>query len=160
MLCDNCKAKPAVVHVKQASDGAVREMHLCRECAAEKKIQAEAPMEFTDFLFGLEVKPESPPGPEPVCLECGMSRGEFQKRSRLGCSLAWRNRAGLARDPFGACSAHRRHNGIQGNLPELRLRPYRTSASPMPGMRHAVHLGTTPGHSPPGRPPLSHILNR
>lgn len=36
MYCEECKAKPAVVHFTQNIQGKKTEVHLCEDCAAKK----------------------------------------------------------------------------------------------------------------------------
>lgn len=88
MLCEICNKKEATVHFKQVFEGAVREVHVCEACAAEKGFDTHLPESLADFLFGVNKKEESAPesaSKESSCAACGMTWGDFKKTSRLGC---------------------------------------------------------------------------
>jgi len=88
MQCELCKQNEAVVHLKHALNGEVREVHLCSECAAKKGFIAKlSPASITDFLVGIEAqrKPENHAA-EGACPNCHMRRSDFRKTSRFGCS--------------------------------------------------------------------------
>lgn len=90
MKCELCKKNEATVHLKQASDGKVREVHLCEECAAEKGFDVQSPLALTDFLFGLEIQQQTEPdGIDEACPNCHMRRSDFRKTSRLGCAQCY-----------------------------------------------------------------------
>jgi protein arginine kinase activator len=90
MKCQVCQQAEAVVHLKQAVNGAVREMHLCQGCAAKNGLEVQAPMGIADLLFGLEIqRPPTPAPPQEACKVCGQKRSDFQKHSRLGCTACY-----------------------------------------------------------------------
>ena len=95
MRCEMCQQKEATVHLKQAAEGQVREVHLCPDCAAQKGLDVDTPMALTDFIFGMEMQAGSAePKPDPVCRGCGMRRSDYQKRLRLGCAVCYETFAG------------------------------------------------------------------
>lgn len=91
MKCECCLNSEAVVHVKHASNGEVKEIHLCGECAAKKGFNAPLTgMSLTDLLFGIEIEKEAEtPAPDPACPGCHMRRSDFRKASRFGCAVCY-----------------------------------------------------------------------
>lgn len=91
MQCELCKQNEAVVHLKHAYKGEVREVHLCSECAEKKGFIAKlSPASLTDFLFGMEAQRKAEPhSPEPTCPDCHMRRSDFRKTSRFGCATCY-----------------------------------------------------------------------
>lgn len=87
MKCDLCE-KEAVVHLTQVVNGEMKEVHLCEEHAKEQGIDINSPISITDILMGLSDAKQQ--GLEhqlsPTCPRCGMTREEFRKTGRLGCS--------------------------------------------------------------------------
>jgi len=91
MQCELCKQNEAVVHLKHAFKGEVREVHLCSECAEKKGFIAKlSPASLTDFLFGMESQRKvEAHSPEPTCPDCHMRRSDFRKTSRFGCGTCY-----------------------------------------------------------------------
>ncbi|OGV57998.1 MAG: hypothetical protein A2283_15365 [Lentisphaerae bacterium RIFOXYA12_FULL_48_11] len=92
MQCELCKQNEAVVHLKHAFKGEVREVHLCSECAEKKGFIAKlSPASLTDFLFGMESQRKvETHSPEPTCPDCHMRRSDFRKTSRFGCATCYK----------------------------------------------------------------------
>ncbi|MFC1499054.1 UvrB/UvrC motif-containing protein [Verrucomicrobiota bacterium] len=90
MKCEMCENKEAIVHLKQSSDGDIKELHLCGKCAQEKGLNIHESIPLTDFLFGMEVQQgSSSGGADKTCFNCGMSRSQFREKSRLGCAVCY-----------------------------------------------------------------------
>jgi protein arginine kinase activator len=92
MECQFCKANEATIHFKQVMNGAVKELAMCMECAAERGFNPEAPAGLTDFLFSISGKdgPQAATHAEDVsCPSCHMHYGDFRKTSRLGCPACY-----------------------------------------------------------------------
>lgn len=90
MVCDNCGAGDAVVHLTQIVNNEMSTYHLCEKCAAEKGLET-APetsnFPLTDFLAQMgneEESPEQAPTQER-CSFCGLSFADFRETGRLGC---------------------------------------------------------------------------
>jgi protein arginine kinase activator len=89
MVCDNCGAGDAVVHLTQIVNNEMSTFHLCEKCAAEKGLEtAPEPANFplTDFLaqMGQEDAAQSPESVER-CSFCGLTFADFRETGRLGC---------------------------------------------------------------------------
>jgi len=90
MKCEICKQNEATVHFKQVSNGAVREMYVCKDCAAENGFDVHSPMALTDFLFGVGMSAHvEAEGDDKACPSCRLRRSEYRKSSRLGCELCY-----------------------------------------------------------------------
>ncbi|MDD4873132.1 MAG: UvrB/UvrC motif-containing protein [Kiritimatiellae bacterium] len=91
MQCELCKQNEAVVHLKHAFNGEVREVHLCSNCAAKKGFVAKlSPASLTDFLFGMDAQKKTElQGPDISCPNCHMRRSDFRKTSRFGCGACY-----------------------------------------------------------------------
>ncbi len=89
MVCDNCGAGDAVVHLTQIVNNEMSTFHLCEKCAAEKGLEtAPEPANFplTDFLaqMGQEDTAQTPSS-EERCSFCGLTFADFRETGRLGC---------------------------------------------------------------------------
>lgn len=90
MKCDVCD-KEAVVHLTQVINGEMKEVHLCEEHAKEQGIDIHSPISITDILMGLGGSQKSITSELSLaCPRCGMTRDEFRKTGRLGCSECYK----------------------------------------------------------------------
>jgi len=97
LYCEECKTRPATVHITQIHDGQKTKMHLCEECASKKgthvlKFDSSFSLpKLLGSIFGQEVPVmgEMAPAAQPQvrnCPRCGMSFREIRQIGRLGCS--------------------------------------------------------------------------
>lgn len=90
MKCECCHNEEATIHLTQVIDGNVKKLNLCQECAQNSGIDLNSPISITDILLGLGSQlPIGSPSPTEFdlsCSRCQMTRTEFKKRARLGCS--------------------------------------------------------------------------
>ncbi|HHV93948.1 MAG TPA: hypothetical protein GXX47_05350 [Firmicutes bacterium] len=95
MLCEECRRRPASVHITKIVNNMKTEMHLCQECAQEKgelTLAFEPSLSFEDFWKGmLEQFQAFSPAPSVGlrthrCPNCGLAYTEFKETGRLGCS--------------------------------------------------------------------------
>lgn len=95
MLCDQCKSKPACVHITKIVNNQKIEKHLCEECA-----QSSGEMSFSmvnnfsvnDFLKGMfnyEFVNGASPISEAACPNCGMTYSDFSRSGKIGCSSCY-----------------------------------------------------------------------
>ena len=92
MLCDQCKAQDAVVHLTQIVESAVSQLHLCEACAAERGVEttiATPKHPLGDFLKAVQQQALLPAAESARCAACGMSLKEFRASGRLGCSRCY-----------------------------------------------------------------------
>ena len=84
MLCDNCLKNQATVHLTTFSNGQVKTMHFCPQCAAQKnKASSVVGPNLNDFMSSFYDKEESD---VIVCKNCGTTLDEFSETGRLGCA--------------------------------------------------------------------------
>jgi len=88
--CQCCNKKPAIVHVTEILDGGERkEVHLCDDCAREKKIGLPDTVTIPEILSNL-VEFYTDKGTATLdhtsCPRCGISYQEFRAKGRLGCA--------------------------------------------------------------------------
>lgn len=93
MKCEVCQDREATIHLTQVVDGAVKKIHLCETCAAEKGFDIHGPMSITDILLGLGEE-EAPTAKavmsgEGACPHCHLRRADFKKTGRLGCPACY-----------------------------------------------------------------------
>lgn len=94
MYCDECKTKPAGVHITQLFNGKQVELHLCQECAAKKGVamfnlaDAMSLPKILGSFFGVGPNVCGPAvyTPEAMCSNCGTSFDGIGQQGRLGCS--------------------------------------------------------------------------
>lgn len=89
MVCDNCGASAAVVHLTQIVNNQMSTHRLCERCAAEKGLETTpepASFPLTDFLaqMGKDSVAESDPS-GTHCSFCGLTFKDFRETGRLGC---------------------------------------------------------------------------
>ncbi|TVR58756.1 MAG: hypothetical protein EA422_15720 [Gemmatimonadales bacterium] len=94
MICDNCGAAEAVIHLTQIVDNEMKTLHLCQACGADKGVQgSSAPpsLPLTDFLAQMGKPPSASTAvaTRNRCSFCGLSFKQFRESGRLGCSHCW-----------------------------------------------------------------------
>ena len=76
MVCDQCRERDAVVHLTQMVENAVKQVHLCEQCSAERGIEttvAEPKHPLGDFLQAVQQQAAQMPGDAARCAYCGTS---------------------------------------------------------------------------------------
>lgn len=90
MVCDNCGADDAVVHLTQIVNNEMSTFHLCEKCAAEKGLETQtgpSHVPLTDFLAQMGEGGKEAAGTESSesCSFCGLTFRDFRETGRLGC---------------------------------------------------------------------------
>jgi protein arginine kinase activator len=83
-----CKQKEARVHLTEMSQGQIKKVDLCEECAKNKGVDDPTGFSLADLLMGLGASQELAQGGGVAgasCPSCGFSQGDFKKAGRLGC---------------------------------------------------------------------------
>jgi protein arginine kinase activator len=92
MKCECCHNTEATIHLTQVIEGEVKKLNLCQACAQDNGIDLNSPISITDVLLGLgnqqglTLPQASLSEFDLSCSRCQMTREEFKKRARLGCS--------------------------------------------------------------------------
>jgi len=90
ILCQ-CGKKIATIHVTEIINGEKQEIHLCEDCAKQKKLlfPATPPMlDLSDVLSSIieaAGEAESDELHKASCPDCGITFGEFRSNGRFGC---------------------------------------------------------------------------
>ncbi len=93
MLCQNCRAKDACVHMKRIIGGEAAEVHLCADCAAA--------LGYADILPGFGISVSSSVGSFSLphinsvnrtlrCEVCGFSFEDISATGKPGCPNCYR----------------------------------------------------------------------
>ena len=88
MLCENCKERPATFHVTEITSEGKREVHLCEQCAHDKKIALAPTLSLNEILSSLmeaHTEKDIPELTDAACPNCGITYAEFKQSGRLGC---------------------------------------------------------------------------
>ncbi len=93
MYCEECKLRPATVHVAQMINGQKTESHLCEQCASQKGTIVFGDKQLSisnllgSFLGGNYAIPETmTPVQEIVCPNCGTKFSDIRQTGKLGCA--------------------------------------------------------------------------
>ncbi len=92
MLCMMCQKNEAKVHLTQLSEGKLKKVDLCEDCAKAKGVDDPMGFSLADLLMGLGASQELGQGPaakESACPQCGFSQADFKKTGRLGCPACY-----------------------------------------------------------------------
>lgn len=98
MFCDDCKEKPATVHLTQMINGKKIDVHLCTECAANKGFllfDNDKKFSIPNFLgsfLGGDFNLHDVPSLASIgnCNNCGMSFSDIRQTGKLGCSECYK----------------------------------------------------------------------
>ena len=95
MKCEICHQAEAETVIRETADGEARERFVCQGCAGRARGAAgepDTPSLVVEILLGAALSLPAADargrkrGGEQPCPACGMTRQEYRKRSRLGCS--------------------------------------------------------------------------
>lgn len=96
MYCEECKQKPATVHLTQVFNGKKVETHLCEECAAKKGMfvidlskQFSIPNLLGSIFGASPIQEKQSMAQMPTCPNCGMSPLDLRNTGKLGCSQCY-----------------------------------------------------------------------
>ena len=96
MYCEECKMKPANVHIARIINDVVSEVNLCADCAGkhtEIKFSITPSYMPLDLLSGilpqLGIAETAPAGENPVCSNCSIKFSDFLSSGMLGCSRCY-----------------------------------------------------------------------
>ena len=96
MLCQECKQKPATVHLVKIVDNHKTELHLCEDCARQRQdFMNVTPFTINDLIASFmdmqNQKAQDAASPTyekplaPRCTVCGLDFNQFRKTGLLGC---------------------------------------------------------------------------
>ncbi|MDR3589446.1 MAG: UvrB/UvrC motif-containing protein [Negativicutes bacterium] len=92
MLCDDCKERPASVHITKINNNQKTEKHMCDQCAqksGEISFSTDSQFAVQDLLKGMFSHGSfsiAQPKSEVACTGCGMTYSDFSRQGKFGCS--------------------------------------------------------------------------
>ena len=92
MVCDNCHERDAVVNLTTIENNAVRQLHLCEQCAAERGVEtsvATPKHPLGEFLQAVQQQTVPASADAGKCSFCGMTMKDFRDTGRLGCARCY-----------------------------------------------------------------------
>ncbi len=92
MLCDNCHERDAVVNLTTIENNAVRQLHLCEQCAAERGVETSvaAPKHpLGEFLQAVQQQSVPAGADAGRCTFCGLTMKDFRATGRMGCARCY-----------------------------------------------------------------------
>lgn len=120
MLCEQCRKRPANVHVTRVVNSEKTEMHLCSECASEMEdigLPFEPGVSMQNLLAELLNYDEwlgrqaSPVRSAPQCPACGLGYQELTRSGFLGCARCYEEFAAPLQSLLQRIHGATRHNG-------------------------------------------------
>jgi protein arginine kinase activator len=88
MVCDNCQERDAVVNLTTIENNAVRQLHLCEQCAAERGVEttsATPKHPLGEFLQAVQAQTVPASADAGTCAFCGLTMKDFRATGRMGC---------------------------------------------------------------------------
>jgi protein arginine kinase activator len=118
MLCDNCHERDAVVNLTTIENNAVRQLHLCEQCAAERGVETSVSVTkhpLGEFLQAVQQQSMPASADAGKCAFCGLTMKDFRATGRMGCARCYSTFEPSMRDLLRRVHGSTRHIG----------RPYR-----------------------------------
>ena len=97
MLCDECRKRPATVHITKIENGKKTDFHLCEQCAVSKSpLAINTSFSINDLLTGILNNAASLPIKvdfleDLKCSVCGLNYNHFRETGRFGCSNCYKS---------------------------------------------------------------------
>ncbi|NTW72367.1 MAG: hypothetical protein HGA49_09015 [Eubacteriaceae bacterium] len=115
MLCDNCKERPASVHITKIINGEKKEVHLCDQCTSLQEVynNAFSLKNFITNFIGVGSAPVQDVSNDDyaACDSCGMSFEAFKKYGKLGCENCYDSFEPLLKPLIKRMHGKERHTG-------------------------------------------------
>lgn len=92
MVCDSCHERDAVVNLTTIENNAVRQLHLCERCAAERGVEttvATPKHPLGEFLQAVQQQSLPAGADAGRCTFCGQTMKDFRETGRLGCARCY-----------------------------------------------------------------------
>lgn len=92
MVCDQCHERDAVVNLTTIVDNAVRQLHLCEQCAASRGVEttiATPKHPLGEFLQAVQQQSMPSSAEAGKCAFCGLTMKDFRETGRLGCARCY-----------------------------------------------------------------------
>jgi len=121
MLCDNCHERDAVVNLTTIESNAVRQLHLCEQCAAERGVEtsvATPKHPLGEFLQAVQQQSVPASADAGKCAFCGLTMKDFRATGRMGCARCYSTFEPSMRELLRRVHGSPRHIGHAYRPPE------------------------------------------
>lgn len=97
MYCEECKIRPATVHLAQMFDGKKIETHLCEQCASQKGsiiFGADQQLSIANILGSFlggnySIQEARSANQHSTCPGCGIKFSDVRQTGKLGCAQCY-----------------------------------------------------------------------
>ena len=110
MKCDVCGIRESVMFIQEVTPTSTRELHLCAECAAEKRISTEGGRLEVPLGKIFPMRPEV-----RLCRVCGLSLANLRKYRRAGCPNCYKD---FASEIGAMMNGSKKSSTYKGSLPK------------------------------------------
>ena len=120
MVCDQCHERDAVVNLTTIENNAVRQLHLCERCAAERGVETTvaAPKHpLGEFLQAVQQQSMPASADAGTCTFCGLTMKDFRATGRLGCARCYTTFEPSMRELLRRVHGNPRHIGREYRAP-------------------------------------------
>jgi protein arginine kinase activator len=120
-VCDSCHERDAVVNLTTIENNAVRQLHLCEQCAAAQGVETTVATPKHPLGTFLEaVQKQSMPASTEAgkCPFCGLTMKDFRDTGRMGCSSCYTTFEGSMRELLRRVHGGPRHIGRSYHAPK------------------------------------------
>lgn len=124
MVCDNCHERDAVVNLTTIENNAVRQLHLCEQCAAERGVETSvsAPKHpLGEFLQAVQQQSMPASAEAGKCSFCGLTMKDFRETGRMGCARCYSTFESSMRELLRRVHGGPRHIGRTYHAPKEEL---------------------------------------
>ena len=121
MLCDSCHERDAVVNLTTIENNAVRQLHLCEQCAAERGVEtsvATPKHPLGEFLQAVQQQSMPASADAGACAFCGMTMKDFRATGRVGCARCYTTFESSMRELLRRVHGNAKHIGRAYRAPK------------------------------------------
>lgn len=121
MVCDSCHERDAVVNLTTIENNAVRQLHLCEQCAAERGVEttvATPKHPLGEFLQAMQQQSVPASTDSGKCAFCGLTMKDFRATGRMGCSRCYSTFESSMRELLRRVHGGSRHSGRVYRAPQ------------------------------------------
>ncbi len=140
MLCDDCQARDAVVHLTKIVDEEVTQLHLCEKCAAAKGIETATSVPAHPLAGVLHAAQQQHTASLDAarCAYCGTSQKDFRASGRLGCAHCYSAFSESLRELLRRVHGNATHVGRRYEPPNPGAPPTRSADTLRDQLREAI----------------------
>jgi protein arginine kinase activator len=114
MVCDSCHERDAVVNLTTIENNAVRQLHLCEQCAAERGVEtsvATPKHPLGEFLQAVQQQTVPAGMDAGKCAFCGLTMKDFRATGRMGCAHCYTTFESSMRELLRRVHGGSKHSG-------------------------------------------------